>query len=540
MSFNFNTNGNLFCEGETFVIDGANKLKEIIDDITSIKIPSDFDKNSIFSLKDNLNTSLKKANECLDTIYRTKEQLLKLDNGFYESYMSSFNSNNTLSKMNDNEKLNFMNYLMHLVESYDSLDENTKMILLAYLGDDFAKINYSGIFKNFTDFQNICISYFSDIFYKLEQDELNVEGKTVKELLCVDKYTNDDRLNKLFKCGYGDIKIVEICKDKESGFSSLVLQDKEGNYMIHFNCTETEGERSEADMSYDVALTFKTKNGKKILKGLDLITLGFNLVSVFGERVASNDKLPDSQLFGGLIKDFGQAVQSLRFFTSSIDAIGKDQLLDEGLDFLLEGQRKLACELTQKYINSVRGTNNKISISGFSLGGSLSEQALLYCDKYGKNYIDKAVIYNPIHNDLSKKEVEILKSYGDRYQCYVAQGDMVSGVSNYEDLKDTTRYLNRDYKKMYEEVCNQIMKKVNGIGDILQFQSLLFGRPHSFWDIGETSENINNNFDERGNYKFGATPVSINACLQLCEESFKKSDFVLGIYLTEAIQNVIK
>lgn len=461
MSFNFNTNGNLFCEGETFVIDGANKLKEIIDDITSIKIPSDFDKNSIFSLKDNLNASLKKVEECLDQIYRTKEKLLELDNGFYESYMSSFNSNNTLSKMNDNEQLNFMDYLMHLVESYDSLDENTKYLLMSYFGEHITKVNYSGIFKNFTDFQNINMSYFSNVFYKLEQNKKNVEGKTIKELLCTKNYKNNKDLEKLYKRGYGDIKISEIIRG-EKGFSAVVLQDKEGNYMINFNCTETEGVNSVGDYLYDAALALNTKFGL----GARLLSSGLGLSSL------------TEPVIGSLSHEY----------------VGM--------------QREQARILTKKYINSVNKTSKKISISGYSLGGSLAEEALLCCSESGNDCVEKVVLFNPIHNALSEKDVQIIKSYGEKYQCYAAQGDIVSALSNYDDLKDLTRYIGYDYESKYSEVCKSVKNHK------LSYLDLIVGPTHSFGTVSRDESIVNNNFDKNGRYKFGANPVSFNECLK--------------------------
>ena len=476
MSFNFNTNGSLFCKGETSVIQGTKKLDEIVRNISSIKTPKDFDVNKILSLKYNIDTLLEELEDCVDVIFRTKEQLLKVDSNFYNDYMNFFNNNNILIKMDNNEQLNFMDYLMRLVLSYDSLDENTKFILRAYFGEHITKVSYSGIFKDFTDFQNINMAGFSNVFHELEQDKQNVEGKTIKELLCTKKYKNDKSLEKLYKRGYGDIKIVEIIRG-QSGFSAITLQDKTGNYMINFNCTETEGENAKNDFYYDAALALNTE-------------------------------------FGYHVRSFSNIIFSS--FIPFIPVMTEPTITIFNYKYVIK-QREQAHDVTQKYIDAVKGTDKKISISGYSLGGSLAEEALLYCDKNGRDCVDKVVLFNPIHNALSKKDIEIIKSYGDKYQCYAAQGDMVSALSNYDDLKDVTRYIGYDYEAKYNEICES-SKNVE-----FDFLNIIVGTTHAFGTVSNDDTIINNNFDDKGCYMPGASPVSLSDCLMT----------VLGGFLNE-------
>ena len=53
--------GYLYCQGETNVNDSVTLLNEVIDKISSIKIPNDFD-NNIYSIKDNLYSILDEIN----------------------------------------------------------------------------------------------------------------------------------------------------------------------------------------------------------------------------------------------------------------------------------------------------------------------------------------------------------------------------------------------------------------------------------------------------------------------------------------------
>ncbi len=439
--------GYLYCQGETNVNDSVTLLNEVIDKISSIKIPNDFD-NNIYSIKDNLYSILDEINNCVDLINRVKLELLRINKGFYSKYFSFLNTDDKLlTTMSENNKIIFMDYLMKLIQSGVELDQNTKDVLMAFFGD-YTRINYSGEFSKFTDYQNINMTYLSNVFVALENNKDFIEGKTIKDLLNTDQYKNDEYLNKLYKRGFGDIRIVEINRGY-LGFSAIILQDKTGNYMINYNCTETDSIGKNGDYLYDTLLALNSKG---------ISTLSTNTI--------------------------------------------------------LEVQRKQAQGVAKKYIDESNKNNVKLNISGYSLGGSLSEEALIYCDKNGKECLGKVTIFNPIHNSLTKKEVEIIKSYKDQYQCYASQGDSVSAFSNYDDLKDVTRYIGYNYKENYKEVVESFK---NGRAKLLD---IVVGSTHSAKTVIDENKIINNNFDENGNYNSNAEPVPLSECLKTIMEVY--------------------
>lgn len=463
--------GALFCAAETAVEDSITALQNVIDSVSSLKIPEDFDSGMVFSIKDNLQSILNDLKLCLDVINRTKHAIYNSSMAaeFIVKYKSYLNSLNLLNNMSDNEKLALKDYLMKYLQSGEELDENTKNLLLAVLGENYSKINYSGEFANFTDLQKIYLARFSNVFNDLETDKDFVEGKTIRELLNSDKYRNDERLMKLFECGFGDIRITEVKRGK-FGFSALVLQDKSGNYMINYNCTETDKLSSKVgDYSYDVVLAASS------LKKSDF-------EAVFPGKGYLFDKLQD---------------------------IAKSDTFQS----IIYNQRVQTQELSEKYINIARSECVKVHLSGYSLGGSLTEESLLYFDKHGKDVLGNVTVYNPIHNNLSKEEVEIIKSYGDQYQCYIAQGDLTSAVSNYDDFKDIVRYVGYNYKKEYKEVIDECED------DWFNFILKIFtGPPHSADTILRNNEAIQNNFDENGNYNSNAKGVSIQEAFAIIED----------------------
>lgn len=485
--------GALFCAAETAVEDSITALQNVIDSVSSLKIPEDFDSGMLFSIKDNLQSILNDLKQCMDVINRTKHAIYNSSMAaeFIVKYKSYLNSLNLLNNMSDNEKLALKDYLMKYLQSGAELDENTKNLLLAVLGENYSKINYSGEFANFTDLQKIYMAYFSNVFNDLETDKDFVEGKTIRELLNSDKYRNDERLMKLFECGFGDIRITEV-KRGSNGFSALVLQDKSGNYMLHYNCTETEGETSNivGDAGHDGALAAS---------------------SVTMSIIAAVIPPKDLEKYGTVLKVMSCLGLGDAFATTVVGAAvyGK---------FCLESQRRQARELSEKYINIARSENVKVHLSGYSLGGSLTEESLLYFDKHGKDVLGNVTVYNPIHNNLSKEEVKIIKSYGDQYQCYIAQGDLVSAVSNYDDFKDSARYIGNDYVKTYED----IIESYDGF-DVLY--KLFVGPPHSASTILDENEAaIKNNFDENGNYNSNAKGVSIQEAFAIIEDLKSKKN----------------
>ena len=67
--------GALFCAAETAVEDSITALQNVIDSVSSLKIPEDFDSGMVFSIKDNLQSILNDLKLCLDVINRTKHAI---------------------------------------------------------------------------------------------------------------------------------------------------------------------------------------------------------------------------------------------------------------------------------------------------------------------------------------------------------------------------------------------------------------------------------------------------------------------------------
>lgn len=94
-----------------------------------------------------------------------------------------------------------------------------------------------------------------------------------------------------------------------------------------------------------------------------------------------------------------------------------------------------------------------MNFSGYSLGGSLAEESYLYLYKKYESKVDTLgglKLYNPYHDNLSKKEVKTLKN-SDSFELYCAEGDMVSAMFNFDDFKDEANYIYVDYTSLIEE-----------------------------------------------------------------------------------------
>ena len=126
-----------------------------------------------------------------------------------------------------------------------------------------SQINTLGIFEKFTDFQNIMLSDISLMDLLWEGDEINLKNKTIGDLYLENKILEDIEyenimfsgnemlemtikenwnkyrpivLGKLVRYGFSDIKIKEKISGL-NGFDVFVLEDKTGDIMIYFPCT---------------------------------------------------------------------------------------------------------------------------------------------------------------------------------------------------------------------------------------------------------------------------------------------------------------
>lgn len=276
-----------------------------------------------------------------------------------------------------------------------------------------SQINTLGVFEKFTDFQNIMLSDISLMDLLWEGDEINLKNKTIGDLYLENKTLEDIEyenimfsgnemlemtikenwnkyrslvLGKLVRYGFSNIKIIEKISGL-NGFDVFVLEDKIGDIMIYFPCT--------------------------------------NLVEL-------EDYLYDSYPIMDSLSKKGKLIGNITKTKKIFDS-----------------QQKQAKEILLKYLNE---SNNRVYVSGFSLGGSLAEYSYLNCYKEYSNKLGNIILFNPYHNRLNEEEITILKE-SNKLKLYVCEGDSVSTVFNYNDFKDVAETVYIDY---HEKLLNTV------------------------------------------------------------------------------------
>lgn len=276
-----------------------------------------------------------------------------------------------------------------------------------------SQINTLGIFEKFTDFQNIMLSDISLMDLLWEGDEINLKNKIIGDLYLENKTLEDIEyenimfsgnemlemtikenwnkyrslvLGKLVRYGFSNIKIIEKISGL-NGFDVFVLEDKIGDIMIYFPCT--------------------------------------NLVEL-------EDYLYDSYPIMDSLSKKGKLIGNITKTKKIFDS-----------------QQKQAKEILLKYLNE---SNNRVYVSGFSLGGSLAEYSYLNCYKEYSNKLGNIILFNPYHNRLNEEEITILKE-SNKLRLYVCEGDSVSTVFNYNDFKDVAETVYIDY---HEKLLNTV------------------------------------------------------------------------------------
>ena len=292
-----------------------------------------------------------------------------------------------------------------------------------------SQINTSGIFRNFTDFQNIMISDLTlvEILYEGEEEKLknktifdlytennfnaNIEYDklifTAKEMFEMTKDRTKYRdlvLGKLVRYGFYNIKIKEKISG-EDGFDAFILEDKNKNIMLYFTCTNI---IEEEDFLYDA----------------------YPLIENISKKT----------------NKFSNIIGSKKIYTS---------------------QNKQAIRLIKKCLNELKNTS-KIIVAGFSLGGSLAEKAYLnVCDKYNDK-IDRLILFNPYHNKLNDNDILILKS-NKKVKIYATEGDIVSTVFNYSELEKITKTVYIDYNTCIDKAINEINNNKNVLNILFEY-----------------------------------------------------------------------
>lgn len=98
-------------------------------------------------------------------------------------------------------------------------------------------VNDSGVFLEFTDYQNVIFSNLINLQDKNLNKYLGVEGKTIEQLYSeIEDESLKKALESLKKNGFEKIKIIEVVEGK-NGFDAIVLQDVNGDYNIFYPCT---------------------------------------------------------------------------------------------------------------------------------------------------------------------------------------------------------------------------------------------------------------------------------------------------------------
>lgn len=320
------------------------------------------------------------------------------------------------------------NYLTKIQDTNPFQYKNRVLSKIEKLARKDKQINTESLFDSFSDIQNIVFSYISfiEILWKDEEERLN--NKTLKKIYkeCIQKNEksvkhyekiklnsskifemNDEAkkkeyreilLGKLVRYGFGNIEIVKIINGTD-GFDALILKDNDDSIYIYYSCT--------------------------------------NVFEI-------DDYLYDSYpIINKLIKN------NKKRASNKIRAI-------------YDSQQKQAKELLETILNT--NINNKIFLGGYSLGGSLAERAYLSQYKKSNNKVEKiknVILFNPYHNNLNKKEIDIIKT-SNKFKIFVGEGDPVSAFFNYVELKSISKPIYINYKKEILENKN-IIDNGNGL-----------------------------------------------------------------------------
>lgn len=441
-----------------------------------------------------------------------------------------------------------------------------------------SKIDYSGDFSKCTDYQNVTFGAIDFIQYlPVEAFDFSSnpdEAPTIRQFVDSINVDKDDYQLSFFKTlienGFGDYKIVEIAKD--GSFDAIVLQDPNGNYRVFYNSTKTIGGYSSdiGDYLYDarnvvegqfvngwvdsvLGEVFNTAGSVAggfaggVIGALGGFLLGGPAGAVIGgfSGAAIGSEIGDdvgdaiyrqaiSAVRNGLDSDSHGAVLDFieaRLKDADMDENMRTQIIDAikngGLNGAYNRQQDAAKKLASKYYNLAEKDGKKLSLQGYSLGGSLAEASYLsLCDKEGADKVlDGLVLLNPYHDNLTIEEASKIKK-AKGFELYCAEGDMVSSVFNYDDFKDDAKYLYMDYKNLFKDTgtdgfdFDQLSNFSAIFGDTHILQPYLgeeFNGTHNreaFAEDGSVRKNVNgydvhgHSFGELSKYLFGGDEIS--------------------------------
>ena len=400
----------------------------------------------------------------------------------------------------------FMDCILAQLDSYKKKNQ-------PFIKFNGMKLSNNGKFKDFSDFQNINLSLlyiFNDQSF-IDKKWLDKDGKinkTIDELL---EIKNDERLELLQKYGLGKIKIVEVIAEND-GMDAVVLQDTDGNYMIHYTCTNS---NQSQDLVYDLSKLLNSEQYKKIVNvEID------HYIHKFAKDIDTNVLIP---AYTRVLKNgiFNVNKNALNYNLIGYGLLCKTTLIasstpvikpvannileaDPGLSNLKKAlkessdkQLESSAELAKKYYEKAKSEGKKLNFSGYSLGGSLAENSYLsLLDQYGDDnqVLNDITLFNPYHNNLSKEQVQQLKKHNIKIYCN--EGDVVSGIFNQDDFKGVTKNIYIDYKTIIQRRVKDALKDDQGQWDEQIAFSIVFFDLHS---IAAANNRALKTYDENGN-----------------------------------------
>lgn len=474
-----------------------------------------------------------------------------------EQKVIKYNENNSTNKNNNNSSDNQYSYQIKYNESdMEELDVNNNSNNL--LLDD------SGIYDNTSEYQKIALSnlyIFDDM--DIPKEWLNSDGtinKDIKVLYkdCMKKYNDEgnkkykdiaDKLKLLIDSEYGEYTLVEIKKETISNdtinllldylnkkypeysakisdavktiysFDSVVLKDKNGNYIVHYLCTNG-GElgdilfdayqilnSSPEDILNSISTIAQTESVnlkymneekvKKVVNGGNILNILDYSINLFGENylnglhIVSKDVAKFENYWQSGAKTIVGEDNYDGFISNSI------QILQSigSITLLRDYQQKEAHSLASKYYDKAKKEGKTINLHGYSLGGNLAERTYIsLVNEKGKNdkTINSLILFNPLHDSLSKDEVDLLKN-DENVSIYCSEGDIVSGINNQKDLDSKTKYIYIDYdnvinknvepnKNSIENSYNVGIYSLHGLPEVLSKDKISFNKDGSIKD----------------------------------------------------------
>lgn len=427
-------------------------------------------------------------------------------------YNRNDNMDNNIDNINNNSQKSYQ--IKYKENDIDELDLNNN--------SDNCILDKSGIYDNTTEYQKIALSnlyIFDDI--EIPKEWLNSDGtinKNIKALYddCMKKYKNEgnknykkiaDKLKILIDSEYGEYTLVEIKNEEISeetidsileylknkypeyatkiydtiksiySFDSVVLKDKDGNYIVHYLCTNG-GELGDLlfdayqilnSSPEDILNTLSTvaqtesvnlkyvneEKVKKVVNGGNILDVLDYSINLFGENYL-NGLHTISKDVAKFTNYWEKGAKTIVGEDNYNDFISKSITILQSIGsktLLRDYQQTKAYELASKYYDKAKSEGTTLNLHGYSLGGNLAERTYIsLVNEKGKSdkTINSLTLFNPLHDSLSKDEVELLKN-DENVSIFCNEGDIVSGINNQKDLDSKTKYIYIDYDRVINQ-----------------------------------------------------------------------------------------